>query len=297
MSMQSAARSVDPGAEAYAARGGAARAEDPEAEGRSGRHTGGHTGAGAEASGRVAALVADEVIPRLLLSCRANAADRRPGAAHVETLARLALSRDPVAAGAQVAALIDGGLGVETALNDLIAPAARRLGDYWHTDAADFVEVALATQRLVSIVRGLGARIDQTTPPARRAPRALIGSPEPERHALGAMIVALTLRARGWRVREAPGASAADFSRLVARERFDLAGLSAASERALGPLAAAVAAIRSASANPRILVAVGGPAFAGSADAATAIGADFGAQDARDAAARAEALLSHGRSS
>jgi methanogenic corrinoid protein MtbC1 len=252
-------------------------------------------GAVAAPSPRLADLIASAVIPRLLLSCRANAVERRPSATHVETLARLALARDPSAAGAQVEALVAGGLSIESVLNDLIAPAARRLGDYWHADSADFVEVALASQRLAGIVRGLGLRIERERPAPAQAPKALIGSPASERHALGALIVAQTFRAVGWRVREAPGASPAELARLVARERFDLAGLSAAWDRTVDELSAAVSGLRAASANRRLLIAVGGPALRDDPATVAATGADFIAEDAREAASRAETLLSrHG---
>jgi len=76
--------------------------------------------AGFNPAAKLANLVESEVIPRLLLSRRANPADRRPSAAHVETLARLALSRDPGAAAAQVMSLRETGMPVEVLLNDLI---------------------------------------------------------------------------------------------------------------------------------------------------------------------------------
>jgi methanogenic corrinoid protein MtbC1 len=290
MDAQRAFRTADRAAEDRSDAGGA-----PGEGGAEGRARPADAAPGGAEAGRhhpsIADLIASQVIPRLLLTCRANAVERRPSAAHVETLARLALSREPTAAGAQVDALLDGGLSVETVLNDLIAPAARRLGDYWHADAADFVEVALATQRLLSIVRGLGARVERDHPAAASAPRALIGSPEIERHALGALIVAQTFRAFGWRVREAPGAAGAELARLVARDRYELAGLSAAFDRSVEQLAAAVAELRAASANRAILVAVGGPAIGGDPAMARRIGADFVASDAREAVRTAERLL------
>lgn len=248
-------------------------------------------GGALNAGGRVAELVESEVIPRLLLTCRARTPDRRPSATHVETLARLALSRDPTAAGAQVLALRDTGVPLEALLNDLIAPAARRLGEFWHADSIDFVEVALAVARLTQIVRGLSAQIDRDLPPS--APRALIGSPAVERHALGAVIVAQSFRAAGWRVTEAPGADADAFVAAVASEKLDLIGVSVCSEHALGALGETIARVRAASLNPRMLIAVGGPALMLNPDAAALAGADFTAGDGREAVARAHALLSY----
>jgi methanogenic corrinoid protein MtbC1 len=243
-------------------------------------------------AGSVADLVESEVIPRLLLTCRAKTSDRRPSPAHVETLARLALSRDPAAAGAQVNALRETGVALDALLNDLIAPAARKLGEFWHADSIDFVEVALAVARLTQIVRGLAAQVDRDLPAS--APRALIGSPAVERHALGAVIVAQSFRAAGWRVTEAPGADADAFVAAAASEKLDLLGVSVCSERALSELGDTIARVRAAALNPRMLIAVGGPALMFDPEAPARTGADFSAADGREAVARAHALLSGG---
>lgn len=235
-------------------------------------------------------LVAHEVIPRLLVSCRAGAAGRRPSAAHVETLARLSLARDPVAAGAQVTALRDAGMSVDVLMHDLIAPAAGRLGEMWNADTADFMTVALASARLMTIVRALGTRSGHDV--SFRAPSALVATPSGERHALGALIVAHGLRRAGWRVREMPGADAAELSAAAAAESFALIGLSAASDRGLTGLARIVRAARDASANRDVMIAVGGRAFIGAPVRASEVDADFVAADGRELAARAQSRLS-----
>ena len=234
-------------------------------------------------------IVADAVIPRLLVTCRANATPRQPTAAHVETLARLALSRDPTAAGAQVTALARSGVALDSLLHDLIAPAACRLGEYWHADSVDFVEVALAMTRIIGIVRGLGAEAVRDVAPD--APLALITTPVVERHALGSLIVAQSFRGAGWRVREVPGAETDQLVAAVADEPVHLLGLSVGSTGAVASLAPAIARIRRASRNRRLIVAVGGPAYRSDPAALDAVGADFGAADGREAVVRAKELL------
>lgn len=244
---------------------------------------------GLSATTTLTGIVADEVIPRLLVTCRASAAPRQPTPAHVDTLARLALSRDPTAAGAQVAALAQGGVRLDSLLHDLIAPAACRLGEYWHADSVDFVEVALAMTRLIGIVRGLGAEAERDVAPD--APLALITTPTVERHALGSLIVAQSFRGAGWRVREVPGASADELAAAVAAEPVHLLGLSVGSVGAVAGLAPLVARLRRSSRNRRLIVAVGGPAYRADPDALSAVGADFAAADGREAVVRAQDLL------
>lgn len=254
----------------------------------------GGTALGPDPALKLAELVESEVIPRLLLSRRANAAERRPSGAHVETLARLALSRDPGAAAAQVFSLRDAGMPVEVLLNDLITPAARRIGEFWTADSVDFVEVALATGRLVAVVRALGADGEAGLREARiaaGAPCALIATLGAERHGLGALTAAQTLRCGGWRVREAPGVSANALVALAARARFDVIGLSLGGDRGLDAVARLIARLRRSTRNRRAAIALGGPGCVIDPGLGARLGADFTATSGREALARAQAHL------
>ncbi len=246
---------------------------------------------GGDRSDRVARLVRQEIIPRLVMSRRSDGGPRRPAAAHVETLARLTLARDPSAAAAQIGALREAGVAHEALLDDLIAPAARRLGDLWTSDAADFVEVALGSGRLCAAVRHLGAQLEPGFGGAS-GPLALIATPGVERHGLGAMIVAQSLRMAGWRVREAPGAEPERLAALAAAAPYDLIGLSVSTLDNAPQIEALVARLRRASRNRRAVLALGGAAFRVDPAAAAALGADFGASDAREALAQAQRHLS-----
>ena len=234
-------------------------------------------------------VVAGAVIPRLLLSCRSNGATRRPTAAHVDTLARLALSRDPAAAGAQVSALAQSGISLDSLLYDLIAPAACRLGEYWHADSVDFVEVTLATGRLIAIVRALGLEAERDTAPD--APYAVIGTPGAERHGLGSLIVAQSFRGAGWRVSEVPGAEPDKLLAVVARHRVELVGLSVGSTAAAEEVRTLIPRIRRRTRNRKLLIALGGPALVSDPDSLADAGADILAADGREAVMKARQLL------
>lgn len=234
-------------------------------------------------------VVADAVIPRLLLSCRNNGGARRPTVAHVDTLARLALSRDAAAAGAQVSALAQSGMSLDSLLYDLIAPAARRLGEYWHADSVDFVEVTLATGRLVAIVRSLGLDAERDVAPD--APYAVIGTPGAERHALGSLIVAQSFRGAGWRVSEVPGTEADRLVALVARHSVQLVGLSIGSSAAARELRTLIPRLRRRSRNKKLLIALGGPALLTDPASLGEAGADILAADGREAVMKARQLL------
>lgn len=244
----------------------------------------------ASADPRLSDFVTNAVIPRLLVTCRSNAAPRQPTAAHVDTLARLALSRDSGAAASQIAALAESGVRIDSLLHDLIAPAARRLGEYWHADSADFVEVALAMTRLTTIVRALGAEAARDVP--HDAPLAVFATMAVERHGLGSLIVAQSFRGAGWRVRETPGADIDRLASAVAAESVQLVGLSVGSASSAACLPETIGRIRKASRNRKMIVAVGGPAYLADPVSVMAAGADFAAADGREAVMRAQQLVS-----
>lgn len=237
----------------------------------------------------VARLVEDEVIPRLLLTRRLGPPERRPGPGHVETLTRLLLSREPAAAGAQIAALRDAGAPLTVLLTDLVTPAARRLGDLWLSDAIDFVDVALAAGRLTTLVRGSAPRIEA---PGVGAAAALVASLPGQRHELGVAVFAQTLRVAGWRVREARDATAAELAALATDEDFALVGLSLGAEAEIGAATEACAALRWACRGRRTTLAVGGPLALTTPDLAVRVGADFAAVDAAQGVALARQHLS-----
>ena len=143
--------------------------------------------------------------------------------------------------------------------------------------------------RSVQIARALGVEVERALP--LDAPRALIASPESERHGLGGLIVVQSFRAAGWRVTALPGASDDAMAEEAAGDLYDMIGLSIGSARTAPRLPALVARLRAASAKPGALVALGGPALACEPELAERAGADFVARDARDALARVRTLL------
>jgi len=244
---------------------------------------------GDDAAAGVARIVESEVIPRLLKARLRHGGEPTPTEAHVQTLAQLALSRDGAAADAQVFALKAGGMSSATLLDRVIGPAARRLGDLWHSDALNFVDVALACGRLTAIVRRLGAETEVAVEAA--APQALVVTLEMERHGLGAMVFAHHLRAAGWAVCESPGADRETLRRLAGAARWNMVALSVGSDRYAGAVKAAITAVRAAARPARPFVVVGGAAVTRSPGFAERLGADHGGCDPAAAIAQAQGRL------
>jgi methylmalonyl-CoA mutase cobalamin-binding subunit len=123
------------------------------------------------------------------------------------------------------------------------------------------------------------------------APRRALLAPAPgEQHNFGVMIVDHFLHQAGWEVRTLPVSSLEEIVNLVARDSFEIAGLSISCDAYLLPLEKTIATLRRASKNRDIGIVVGGRLFLERPELALLIGADAAAVDGRDAVRQAEQL-------
>ncbi|MEY4653023.1 MAG: hypothetical protein RI884_1604 [Pseudomonadota bacterium] len=228
--------------------------------------------------------ISERIIPRLI---QAHAADSHPqpapdlgaltghpiSAADIKDLVRMVLLPDDGAAMACVEAMRLRGIPVETLFIDLLAPAARHLGELWEEDLCNFADVTVGVGRLQQAMRNLSPGL-VTRPPQGGAHRAILLAPAPgEQHTFGLVMVGDFFRSAGWDVDGGPALSV-DVETLVRRGWYDVVGLSLASEVHLPRLGTAIAAIRKASMNPRVGILVGGPMFLRQAGLAAEVGAD-----------------------
>lgn len=197
----------------------------------------------------------------------------------------------PVVACAHADVLLSRGMGMETLLLDVLAPAARRLGDLWMQDACSFVDVMAGLGRLHEVLHALdsGGRISMA--PAAPGHRILLASCSGEQHAFGLAMVAGLFRHAGWHVRQERGVSNTVLVQAIRRDWFDVVGLSASCEDRLDTLAETIRLIRRGSRNPDIQVLVGGSLFTGRPELAALVGADATAFDGRQAVRQAQRLL------
>jgi methanogenic corrinoid protein MtbC1 len=237
------------------------------------------------------------ILPRLLLygAAAVPAAMADSGAtstAEVIRLTALVLANDIDAALDLLLTLGQAGLGFDRLCLDLLAPAARRLGELWDADACDFVAVTLGLMRLHRLLR------EVTPDPAGRLVhrderhRLLLGMPAGEQHSFGLELVGEFFRQDGWMVRTEATATAAELTRMVRREWFALAGFSISGTERLEALAATILGIRRASANITIGILVGGPVFIGRPELVTRVGADAMATDGHQAVEQGHRLVS-----
>jgi len=242
--------------------------------------------------------VETQVIPRLLLARRVvPAPNGLAGPAlpartqQVDKLVRLVLAEELPAVSGFVDGLLGAGAPAEDLYLDLLAPAARQLGDLWLADQCDFTEVTVGLWRLQHVLRDLGPAFHGNAEVRVPGPRALLVPLPGEQHTLGLMMVTDFFRRAGWSVWSGAVESSADLASLVRGQSFALIGFSVACGDRLEQVAAAIRAVRRASHNRAAGVMVGGPLFVAHPEFAAAVGADATAIDGRQAVLQAQTLL------
>jgi len=245
----------------------------------------------------LAVTIESGIIPRLLISHGLvdSAASFPPselvviGPATVQSFVELLMSKDNIEASDWIDGIIERGVPLEKILLELMAPAARLLGDMWTADLCDFVDVTLGLSRMQQLLRKLGRAAGITEEPSGSCYRALLVPAPGEHHTFGLRVVEEFLLRDGWEVRSHLKATRADISQLASEEYYDIVGFSLSGETLRNSLASAIAEVRQVSQNRTIVVMVGGVMFSRQPHLVAEVGADALASDAQDAVRKANA--------
>ncbi len=232
-----------------------------------------------------------EVIPRLLGSRTGNGAAPRPGTTDVERLCAFALDRDAASAHEYIDALAERGVGIEAIYVELLAPAARLLGEMWEQDRVSFVDVTVGLSTLHQILFRLAVEDGGSGFASARAGAALFAPVPGESHVFGTLIVAKIFSRAGWHCWTELGPTPAEIARLHAENRFDVLGLSMSCDRHRESLFETVDALRDLADTQMPALIVGGPSFARDPDLAARIGAVGIAANPADAIRLAEKIV------
>lgn len=247
---------------------------------------------------RLARAIESDVIPRLVQAHRASEALRpaapKPNEADVQAfVADIVGDRDDAVA-AMVDRMRQRGLPVEMLYLDLLAPAARLLGEMWNDDECDFATVTVALGRLQCLLRELSPAFGTEVAHPPNGRRALFAQPRDEQHSFGLSMVAEFFRRDGWEVVGGVGGAVDDPGARTRQEWVDVVGFSIGSELRLEWLRSRIQAVRESSRNRHIVVLCGGPIFTLHPQWLTHVGADATALDGREAPNVADRLLAAG---
>lgn len=248
-------------------------------------------------SDSVNAIIESEIIPRLLMAHSASETRTRPRllrAISPEEASRFALLPLRLEAASlleEVDAFIAKGATVETICLDLLAPAARKLGEMWERGECDFLDVTMGLWRLQEVMREVAARspVDLA---GVAVPFSALLSPMPgDHHNFGTLMLEEVFSRGGWRSEALVKPERRELLDRLARQPFDLVGLTLSRDCPSAALGNLIKAVRNVSANPHIIVFVGGRMINENPGIAEEVGADGTAPDALSALELATALV------
>jgi methanogenic corrinoid protein MtbC1 len=247
--------------------------------------------------------IEEHVIPRLLIAHNLprTQGDGRlgrvlPTAEEVQHLIQLATQSDLQGSIGMALTMLGAGVALETILLQLVAPAARVLGQDWEDDLRSFTEVTVGLGTLHELVHTLapqetfenmdssGSSLRQPGSARELEPRgrAVLVSGPGEQHTLGLYIFGELLRHARWSVLIEATMSEREVVQHVKSQAVDAVGISISSQERLAAVAHLISAIKRCARNRAIQVLVGGPVdLTGEAEQ---VGATF-CPDARSAVA------------
>ena len=281
------------GTEGRSGGGEATRGDKPGSKPRSSQRETGNAEARRE---RLVRTIEGEIVPRLVLARRvvreegatAGSGYGTPDETDVLELVRLLMQHELGVATAYVETVRQRGATLDLICLQLLAPAARELGQLWEHDECDFMQVTLALCRLHQLLRELSAEFRGDEFEHERERRILLVPFPGEQHTFGVSLVGEFLQRAGWEVWQELPTSTAEILKLVRQNWFAVVGLSVGSERKLAEIAATIRAIRGASMNRSIGVLVGGPMLLARPEIVQFVGADGTAADGPQAVLCAE---------
>ncbi|MFN3891913.1 MAG: B12-binding domain-containing protein [Beijerinckiaceae bacterium] len=239
---------------------------------------------------RLAHIVSHQIVPRLRnLHLTAPEIAAVISAEEIDRFSHLVLSPDIRTAEAFVTLLRERGLSMELLFEELLAPAARHLGQMWDHDECDFIDVTIGLGRLQRLLATFNCTHQDPVLMDRRC--ILMTTMPGDQHSFGASMVEKFLRAGGWRVRAERVDSVRELAQLVSSEWFAIVGVTVGFDQHLDELAAIIGLMRKRSRNPALGVLVGGPVFISQPHRALEAGADATAASAPLAVLAAQKLF------
>lgn len=264
------------------------------------------SGRGLERADHTVAVLAQaiqhEIIPRLMLAHRnpvecAVPPEQVPvtlSAQDIEAFGQLILSHNVEKALECITNMRAQGAPIESIYLDLLAPAARYLGQLWEDDLCDFTDVTLGLGQLQKMLRDLNSEFEKFRNPEPNGLSILLVPTPGEQHTFGLAMVAEFFRKTGWEVVGGPYDLEDSPQTLVKNRNFDVVGFSLATLINVPNLTGCIAEVRALSKNKRVCIMVGGPLFAQHPECQASVGADLMVNDAQEAPAMARLHLSSG---
>ena len=221
-------------------------------------------------------VIEGEIIPRLLIAHRAlrrseTAGDGLDDALTTEAFARLVLDSESEEIVQHLETLLDRGVTLEHVFLELLAPVARKLGQFWEEDLCTFTDVTLGLSRLHRVLHEIGRRSDPGRQSALRR-RAFFAPVPGEKHTFGISMLEEFFLHAGWETACDHDPSTAGILHVAATQSLDVIGFSISCQEMLDPLSELIDRTRDSSCNRDVAIMVGGGLFIDNQDLAANFG-------------------------
>jgi len=207
--------------------------------------------------------------------------------AHIDALMLLLLQDDAGPSANYVKELFAQGIELEELYLNLLTPVARKLGERWESDEADFTQVTVALWRIKQLMYDLSPIFQEYAEYKQQGKSVMLVPLPGSQHTLGLFMVSEFFARAGWRVWGELAATEADILRMAKTQWFDVVGLAASVREQFPDLKRMIAEVRSVSLNPHVGIMIGSPVFNQNPDLIEDLGADMVGIDAVDALEKA----------
>lgn len=207
--------------------------------------------------------------------------------AHIDQLLILLLQDDATPSANYVKELFANGIELEEIYLNLLTPVARKLGEQWESDEADFTQVTVALWRIKQLMYDLSPVFQEYAEYKQQGKSVMLVPLPGSQHTLGLFMVSEFFARAGWRVWGELAATEADILRMAKTQWFDVIGLSASVREQFPDLKRMITEVRSVSLNPHVGIMIGSPVFNQNPELVEDLGADMVGVDAVDALEKA----------
>jgi methanogenic corrinoid protein MtbC1 len=207
--------------------------------------------------------------------------------AHIDALMILILQDDAGPSANYVKELFAQGIELEELYLNLLTPVARKLGEKWDNDEADFTQVTVALWRIKQLMYDLSPMFQEYAEYKQQGKSVMLVPLPGSQHTLGLFMVSEFFARAGWRVWGELAATEADILRMAKTQWFDVVGLAASVREQFPDLKRMIEEVRSVSLNPHVGIMIGSPVFNQNPDLIEDLGADMVGIDAVDALEKA----------
>jgi methanogenic corrinoid protein MtbC1 len=255
---------------------------------------------------QLSVLIENLVIPKLIADA-GNPAHRISEQGLAETIGterRRPISEEDVATftalttQAEASVLLDfvdnclaTGSSVEALYINLLAPAARRLGEMWEDDTEDFVDVTMGLWRIQEILRELSLRVPPPSQSDHGRRSALFSTMPGEQHSLGTLMISECFQRAGWDTDVLIEPSISEVTAKAANRSYGLIGLTLSNDCPTGALSDLIQSLRSVSNNPDVRIMIGGRFVIANPQIVETCGADGTAANATAAIELADKIV------